>query len=212
MTRRNTRRAAPRGFTLVEILIVLAILVVMISLVVPKFLGSKKKADVQNARIQIGTLRESLNAYAVDMNTFPTTEQGLAALVEKPADSEAAQNWAGPYLDGELPKDPWGHEYQYQYPPIHSSADTPDIWSPGPDGENETEDDVCSWKKGGEGGGSSESGMGREKSDRGPVRNNPATSSRTTGSKTQGSARPRPSVEGKNPSPIRSSRRPDDGR
>ncbi|MGO8750821.1 MAG: type II secretion system major pseudopilin GspG [Thermoguttaceae bacterium] len=211
MTRRNTRRAAPRGFTLVEILIVLAILVVMISLVVPKFLGSKKKADVQNAKVQIGALREMLKAYAVDMNTFPTTEQGLAALVEKPADSEAVQNWGGPYIDGELPKDPWGHEYQYQYPPTHSRSDMPDIWSMGPDGEDNTEDDV--WlDKGSEEGGSRESGTVREKSDRGPVRNNPAASSRNTGSKTQGTTRPSRNMEGKNPSPIRSSRRPDDGR
>ena len=174
MTRRNARRAAQRGFTLVEILIVLAILVVMISLVVPKFLGSKKKADVQNARVQIGALREMLRAYYVDMNTFPTTEQGLAALVEKPADSEAAQNWAGPYIDGELPKDPWGHEYQYQYPPTHSRSDTPDIWSMGPDGEDNTDDDV--WlDKGSDEGGSRESGTVREKSDRGAVRNSPAT-------------------------------------
>jgi general secretion pathway protein G len=193
-------------------MIVLAILVVIISLVVPRFLGSQKKADIRMAKIQIGSLRAALESYAADVKSFPTTEQGLAALVEKPADSEAVQNWEGPYITGELPKDPWGHEFQYQYPPTRSRSDTPDIWSLGPDGEDNTDDDV--WlDKGSDDGASRDSGTVREKSDRGPARNGPAASGRTTGSKTQATPRPSRNTEGRTPSaPVRSSRRTDDGR
>jgi general secretion pathway protein G len=190
-------------------MIVLAILVVIISLVVPRFLGSQKKADIRMAKIQIGSLRAALESYAADVKSFPTTEQGLAALVERPADSDAVQNWEGPYISGELPKDPWGHEFQYQYPPTHSRSDTPDIWSMGPDGEDNTDDDVWLGDKGSDEGGSRDSGTVREKSDRGPVRSKSAAGSRPTGSKAQGTTRPRPSAEGKNPSPIRTRPTPD---
>ena len=91
------------------------------------------------------------------MNVFPSTEQGLLALVEPPMeegeDSEkAASKWDGSYLvKSEIPVDPWGNEYQYEYPSTHSRDDQPDIWSFGPDGEDGTEDDIFSWSKSAEG-------------------------------------------------------------
>jgi len=136
-----------------EMLIVLGILVMLIALAAPRFLGAQRKADIQAAKTQIGLFRGALERYALDMKTFPATEQGLQALLTAPAESTAAEgqtaaagNWDGPYLDKtEIPKDPWGNDYQYRYPPERGTGDFPDIWSYGPDGQDNTEDDICSW-------------------------------------------------------------------
>ncbi len=140
------------GMTLLEILIVLSILAVLIAIIAPRILGSQKKADIKATRLQISNLEEALKSYAVDNRTFPNTEEGLAALLEKPADEKRAKNWDEPYLDGEeLPADPWGNEFSYEYPPTHGKRDLPDIWSFGPDGEEDTDDDIVNWKTTGEG-------------------------------------------------------------
>ncbi|NLE39976.1 MAG: type II secretion system major pseudopilin GspG [Pirellulaceae bacterium] len=151
MTRNNDRRR--KGFTLVEVLVVMAILVLLAGLVAPKVLGSKKKADENAAKTQIGALKGALERYALDMNDFPTTEQGLSVLVEEPEGSEegeetAGGKWDGPYLsDDAVPADPWGNLYQYEYPPTHGKGKDPEIWSYGPDGQDDTEDDIVSWRK-----------------------------------------------------------------
>ena len=144
--RKNQKRNCDRkGFTLMEMLLVLAILVVLMGLVAPRILGTQKKADISSAKAQIGSLRSALEQYALDMKDFPKTDQGLNALIESPAENES-NPWGGPYVtSSELPKDPWGHDYQYEYPPTHGKGDTPDIWSLGPDGEDNTEDDIVSW-------------------------------------------------------------------
>jgi general secretion pathway protein G len=143
--RANSKRRI-RGFTLVEMLVVLAILVLLVGMVAPRVLKSQKKADVNNAKAQIGMFRSCLERYAVDMKDFPTTEEGLAAMVKTPDESELAANWDGPYVNQPtIPKDPWGNDYQYEYPPTNGSGDYPDIWSYGPDGEDDTEDDIVSW-------------------------------------------------------------------
>jgi len=135
-----------RGFTLMEVLVVLAILVMLVGMVVPKILGTQKKADINAAKTQIGMLKACLERYALDCKTYPSTEQGLQALLEKPADMDESVAWGGPYVSSEeLPKDPWGHEYGYEYPPTRGTGDTPDIWSRGPDGEDDNEDDIVSW-------------------------------------------------------------------
>ncbi len=95
--------------------------------------------------------RTALEKYALDMNTFPSTEQGLDVLVVKPTDGEETEqaNWAGPYITTtakEAPRDPWGHAYSYEFPSTHES-EFPDIWSPGPDGKEGTEDDIVNWSK-----------------------------------------------------------------
>lgn len=140
------------GMTLLEILIVLSILAVLIAIIAPRILGSQKKADIKSARIQISNLEQALNNYAVENRTFPQTEEGLAVLLSKPADEKRAKNWDGPYLDGEgLPTDPWGNEFKYEYPQTHGTRDFPDIWSFGPDGEENSEDDIVNWKTNGDG-------------------------------------------------------------
>jgi general secretion pathway protein G len=148
MNASTDRRPQRRGFTLMEMLVVLGIIVLLLALVTPRILGTLKRADTTAAESQLKLLRQCLQRYALDMKEFPTTEQGLKALIQCPADvkESVASRWNGPYTEGgELPKDPWGNDYQYEYPPTRGSGDYPDIWSWGPDGEDGTADDVCSW-------------------------------------------------------------------
>lgn len=139
----RVRRERP-GFTLMELLLVMAILVILLGLVAPRFMGTQKKANINAAKSQIGLFKPALDMYATDLNTYPTTEQGLTSLLEVPGDIENPKKWTGPYVDT-LPKDPWGHDYQYAYPPTNNKKDFPDIWSLGPDGEDGTEDDITNW-------------------------------------------------------------------
>jgi general secretion pathway protein G len=174
------------GFTLTELLIVMAILVLLVSLIGPRLLGSKQKADINAVKTQIGMFQSALERYAVDMNKFPSTEEGLAALVSNPGsdgggsssedssgsnssstegDSSSAEggggSWDGPYIKTEkLPMDPWGKAYSYEYPPTHNKINVPDIWSYGPDGQENTDDDIVSWTGDGGGEGSSANSEG----------------------------------------------------
>lgn len=171
----STRNVDRSGFTLTELLIVMAILVLLVSLIGPRLLGSKQKADINAVKTQIGMFQSALERYAVDMNKFPATEEGLAALVSNPgsdgggssseessnSDSDSAGsggdesggNWDGPYIKTEkLPTDPWGKAYAYEYPPTHNKINVPDIWSYGPDGQENTDDDIVSWTGDGAGG------------------------------------------------------------
>jgi general secretion pathway protein G len=146
MLRRTKRPAARRGFTLMELLLVMGILVILLTMVVPKLISTQKKANANAAKIQVGMFRKAAEeGYMQDMNTFPTTEQGLVALLEAPSDVENSKSWNGPYVES-VPKDPWGHDYQYAYPGTHNEKkDMPDIWSLGPDGEDGTDDDIGNW-------------------------------------------------------------------
>jgi general secretion pathway protein G len=154
---RNRRVPQQRrgGFTLVEMLVVLAILVLLISMVGPRILGSKQKADISAAKTQMGMLMSALEHYVVDMRAYPDTELGLAALIDDPTtDDEKKSKWDGPYIKkSQIPKDPWGNDYQYEFPGTHGKKKEPEIWSMGPDGQDNTEDDIVSWddeKKDGE--------------------------------------------------------------
>jgi general secretion pathway protein G len=128
----------------VELLVVLAILGLLAGLVGPqvmKFLGSSK---TKTAKLQVDSLSGTLDMYRLETGRYPTNEQGLQALVENPGD---VSNWNGPYLKkDQVPKDPWGFEYQYRFPGEHGSFD---IWSLGADnregGEGENAD-VHSWE------------------------------------------------------------------
>jgi len=142
-----------RGFTLVELMVVLAILVLLVAMVGPRLLGTQKKADVKATIQQIENLASCLNLYAVENRKFPTSEEGLKALLEEPTEStigttQSTSRWDGPYLDAEeLPVDPWNNAYQYEFPPTHGKRkDFPNIWSMGPDGEDNTEGDITNWK------------------------------------------------------------------
>jgi general secretion pathway protein G len=146
MKRHPTRDRQRGGFTLVEMLVVLGILVLLASMVLPRILSRQKSANIDIAKTQIyGGLKEALDLYHADCKDYPSTDQGLYALIECPPDLPDTATWRGPYLTGAVPKDPWGNEYQYEYTP---GVDLdPRIWSVGPDGEDGTEDDICSWDR-----------------------------------------------------------------
>ena len=140
------------GFTLVELMVVLAILVLLVAMVGPRLLGSQKKADVKATVQQIKNLESSLKLYVVDNRSYPSSEEGLAVLLQRPQDEQRALKWEGPYLDADaLPIDPWGNAYRYEFPPTHGRrSDKPNIWSAGADGQDDTEDDITNWTKGSE--------------------------------------------------------------
>ena len=144
--KRNRKSRRP-GLTLLELMIVLIILVMLFAIVGPRLLGTQKKADVKGTKTQIGNLESALKLYAVEMRTFPSQEDGLTALLNRPADEQKASKWQGPYIDDEVvPADAWGNPFVYAYPPTNGSRDFPNISSPGPDGEPNTEDDIVNWR------------------------------------------------------------------
>ena len=157
MPLRPFRNSLPsrNGLTLLELMIVLIILVGLIAIVGPRLLGSQKKADIRTAQVQIGNLGSALKMYAVDMKSFPLTEEGLDLLVKPPEDEALAKQWDGPYIEGgKLPKDPWGSDFQYEYITDSTSSDSsssgsksessdvPRIFSLGPDRQPGTSDDI----------------------------------------------------------------------
>lgn len=109
-TRRS--RAASAGFTLVELLVVLAILTLLAGLVGPRVLGQLGGAKSKTAAVQIADIDKAMELFKLDVGRFPTTEEGLEALAKRPA--SVSSGWAGPYLKGTLPTDPWGKPYLYQ--------------------------------------------------------------------------------------------------
>lgn len=142
--RNRVRRPAERaGFTLMELLLVMAILVILLSFVAPQFMGSQKRANIGAATSQVKMFKPALENFYLDMNRYPTTDEGLQALLEAP-DGDSSTRWQGPYIDGRLPLDPWDNEYQYRYPPERNEFDFPDIWSMGPDPDAE-DDDIGNW-------------------------------------------------------------------
>ena len=142
------KRKQRKGLTLLELMIVLIILVGLIAIVGPRLLGTQKKADIRTAQAQIGNLASALKMYAVDMKSFPLTEEGLQLLVAAPEDEALAKNWDGPYIEGgKLPRDPWGSEFQYEFETSESEESKgtdsfPRIFSLGPDRQPGTADDI----------------------------------------------------------------------
>ena len=118
-----------RGFTLLELLVVLVILGLLAGYVAPKYFAQVGKSEVKTARAQIEGIEKALDQYRIDVGHYPSNEQGLAALNTKPADEA---RWDGPYLKKNLPNDPWGKPYQYRMPGEHSEVD---IFSFGRDGQ-----------------------------------------------------------------------------
>jgi len=133
------RHAARAAFTLIELLLVLVILSVLAAVVVPKFARRSEQARTTAARVDIKSISMQLDAYQIDTGRFPTTEQGLQALVEEPS---GVQNWGGEYFD-RIPPDPWGNPYVYKYPGDHNT--TYDLYSYGPDGQSGGGDDIDNW-------------------------------------------------------------------
>ena len=119
------------GFTLIEVMIVVVIIAILAAIVVPHILKRPEQARLVAAKQDILSIQSALDLYKLDNGFYPTTAQGLQALVVQPTTPPVPRNWAsGGYLP-KLPVDPWGHPYQYHHPGVHGSED---IWSNGPSG------------------------------------------------------------------------------
>jgi general secretion pathway protein G len=130
------------GFTLIEVLLVLVILVILASFAVTYFTGTRDRANIDAARTQIGLVKSAIRFYHLHMNQYPTA---LEELTTSPSDSSKSSQWAGPYLEKQVPLDPWGRAYQYVAPGKRSPT-TFDIWSLGPDGIDGSDDDIGNWQ------------------------------------------------------------------
>ena len=132
----------PRGFTLLELLVVMVIIGLLASIIAPQYFGQIGKSNVKVARAQIEALGQALDQYRLDVGRYPTSEQGLVALRIAPTD---VPKWRGPYLKRDVPLDPWGLAYQYKAPGQHGDYDLLSLGSDGqPGGEGEASD-VTSW-------------------------------------------------------------------
>ena len=129
------------GFTLIELLLVLVILAVLAAVVVPKFTGQSERARETRAGTDITTIEGALERFEIDAGRYPTNDEGLNALVERPGN---VTEWNGPYIK-QLPKDPWGAEYQYRYPGTHNPNGF-DLFTFGKDGR-EGNDDIDNWTR-----------------------------------------------------------------
>lgn len=140
-------RRARRGFTLIELLVTIAIIATLAAIVAPALFGNVGEARKNAVRSQIQILALALDAYRLDNDAFPTSEQGLEALRTFPVGGEPPKNWKGPYLRQGVPVDPWGRAYVYVAPGV-ANPDAYDLYSLGKDGKpgGDGEDaDVTSW-------------------------------------------------------------------
>lgn len=132
-----------RGFTLLELLVVLVVLGLLASLVAPKYFKQLGKSEAKTARAQIEGLVKAIDLYRLDVGKFPTTAQGLAALTERPSDEA---KWNGPYLQKAVPTDPWGRPYTYKAPGDHGEYDVMTLGKDGAPGGDEENADIGNWQ------------------------------------------------------------------
>ena len=141
-SRRESEVFSIRGFTLLELLVVMVIIGLLASFVAPRYFSQISKSEVQTARAQLDALEKALDTYRLDNGRYPSTAQGLSALNQRPAGNE---KWRGPYLKKGVPLDPWGKPYIYVSPGQHSEFDLSSLGNDGkPGGENEAAD-ITNW-------------------------------------------------------------------
>ena len=140
--RNRVNRARRSAFSLIELLLVLVILAVLAAVIVPKFTNRSEQARITAAKTDISNLEVAIDSFEVDTGRFPTSEEGLSALLQQPA---GVTEWHGPYFKRGMPTDPWGNPYQYRYPGTNNTNGY-DLSSLGPDGR-EGNDDITNWAR-----------------------------------------------------------------
>jgi general secretion pathway protein G len=142
---KNTRgnsRANTRGFTLIEIMVVVIIIGILAATIIPQFVGTTRDAKISAAKAQIAELESALERFYVQMDRYPTTEEGLQVLVDSPAGDDG-KKWRGPYVK-QLRADPWGNPYQYLNPGTHHPSSF-DVWSKGADSSAGDSAEIGNW-------------------------------------------------------------------
>jgi len=135
-----------QGFTLIEIMVVIVILGVLAALIVPKVMGRPDEARVSAAKQDIGSIIQALKLYKLDNMRYPSTDQGLQALVSKPKSAPIPPNWKGNGYLEKLPKDPWGNSYQYLQPGLRGEIDIISLGADGAEGGEGNDADIGSWQ------------------------------------------------------------------
>ncbi|MCG6879931.1 MAG: type II secretion system major pseudopilin GspG [Deltaproteobacteria bacterium] len=143
------KRLNDGGFTLIELMVVIVILGILAGLIIPRIMGRPEEARRMKARVQMESMETALRLYKLDNGVYPTTEQGLQALVEAPTGGDLPRAWRkGGYLEkGQVPQDPWGHEYVYLSPGLHGDFDLTSYGADGQPGGEELNQDVNSWDR-----------------------------------------------------------------
>jgi len=131
-----------RGFTLLELLVVMVIIGLLAAYVAPRYFSQLGKSEVRSAQAQVAALRSALDSYRLDVGQYPSTEQGLGALLARP---QGITRWSGPYLQKALPPDPWGRPYQYKSPGEHGDFDLLSFGRDGQPGGSGDAADITSW-------------------------------------------------------------------
>lgn len=138
------RDRAEQGFTLLELLVVLGIIALLAGIVGPQVMKHMGASKTKAAKVQVEDLSAALDMYKLDVGKYPTSEQGLQSLVEKPADSN---NWNGPYLrKSKVPQDPWMQDYHYVYPGEHGKFDLYTLGADNKEGGEGEEQDINNWE------------------------------------------------------------------
>lgn len=145
----SKKRSNAHGFTLIELMVVIVILGILAGLIIPRIMGRPEEARRMKARVQMESMETALRLYKLDNGVYPSTEQGLQALVEAPTVGELPRAWRkGGYLEkGQVPKDPWGNEFVYLCPGLHGDFDLMSYGSDGQPGGEEQNQDVNSWDR-----------------------------------------------------------------
>jgi general secretion pathway protein G len=142
----NKSHQFTRGFTLIEVMVVIVILGVLAALIVPKVMSRPDEARITAAKQDIGSIVQALKLYKLDNMRYPSTEQGLQALVSKPTSAPIPPNWKGNGYLEKLPKDPWGNAFQYLQPGLRGEIDVMSLGADGAAGGEGSDADIGSWE------------------------------------------------------------------